>query len=527
MVRQACAAVAGLLVACAPASNPASLGTGGSDDPVVALAQSLTTDLDDCSDAITQGPRRIVFDDFSTGAGASPNWPNNSGYSAEFNGDWDLLRGRARVGNPSWPGADRNAPPRPFTSGFVKFLDVCPLPGTTVTARALADTTEATDAITDQTLVLYLFDGAGAVLSVHASYALRAGNRRLLALRNVPLPVATRRVALVPMARLGPAEAMTVYYDDLTLEVDAAYPTVAELSDDFSTSENGAFGANQPAGWGEWGGADFFIYEGAWATVWNGAWGGEALTRPPWEGGAFKSTALPPGVRAGDLVQASVLSANTFKDPASYSMYRLTLGSRVAQSDKLFGTAWSNLEAGPVVVPAGASSVLQELLVGLGANETSSLYFDTLRVRFLRPSLTVRAAKTYSPGRDYPAVLELGATADVVVPAVLPIDTATYPGAAAPWNLAAGNAGNHDATLLFVGAAGATVTCSYRGGSSQAHPSGATQLALAREYRFRSCTNGATTGATVPAVRLEVRVANGDSNQPSTRVAVPLSWTFR
>lgn len=502
---------------CAPAPEPSALGTGSDADPVVQLArQALVVDTDTCLAGTTQGPRRLIFDDFGTGAGASPNWPMNRGYDAEFNADWDLLNGRARPGNPSWPGADRNAPPRPVTTGIVKFLDVCPLPGASLSASAIADTTEATDAITDSTMVVYVFDGAGSVISIHASYALRAGNRKLLSVRGVPLPVNARRVALVPMARLGPTEAMTVYYDDLALDVDPTFTEVANLNDDFSTAETGQYGPNQPAGWGEWGGADFFIYNGAWATVWNGSWGGEPLTVPPWEGGAFKTVPLPAAVRAGDVVRASVLSANTFSDATSYSMYRLTMGSTVAASAKLFGKAWSVLEVGPVVVPAGATSVTQELLVGLGPTESSSLYFDDLSVRFLRPGANARAAKTYSPKQDYPAVFELGSVADVGVPSVLPIDTASYPGAATPWNVAAGNTSNKEARVLFTTATGSTVTCTYRGSTSQSS-----------RYAFVSCSNGALAGGLVAAVKVEVRIDDGASNQPSTRVAVPLSWTYR
>jgi hypothetical protein len=226
------------------------------------------------------------------------------------------------------------------------------------------------------------------------------------------------------------------------------------------------------------------------------------------------------------MIRASVLSANTFKDPASYSMLRLTMGSRVMESAKLLGTAWSNLDIDGMVVPAGTPALQQELLVGFGPNESSSLYFDSLRIEVLRPGVVARAAKTYSPSRNYDAVFELGALADVVVPLTLPIDTSAYANAATPWNLSAGNSGNHEARILFSTPSG-EVTCTYRGGSSQSHPSGATQLALARQYQFRACSNGTAAGGTIAATNVTVRVDNGDSNAPSTRVAVQLSWSFR
>lgn len=519
--------LAGLLVnACSAVDDGHSLGTGANDDPVVKLAQTLTTNNDDCAEGTTQGPRRLIADDFQR-TNQSGNWPRNDGYDAEFNGDWDILNGRARVANPTWPGSDRNAPPLPVTTGIVKFVNVCPLPGVTVSASVLADTTEVTDSISDATMVLYVFDGNGALLSVNASYALRGGNRRLLAVRDVALPISARRVALVPMVRLGPTERMTHFFDDLALDVDPGFTQVVDLSDDFSTSENGQYGSNQPAGWGEWGGADFFTYQGQWATVWNGSWGGEALTRPPFEGGAFKTVQLPATVRPGDLLTASVLSANTFKDSASYSMFRLTMGTRIAESNKLFGTAWANLELPRVIIPSGATSFVQELLVGMGPQESSSLYFDDLHVRVLRPQVLARAAKTYSPSQNYDPAFTLGSDADVLIPANLPIDTQSYAGAATPWNLAAGNAGNGEAKIIFVSSGGVTVTCEYESGSNQSHPTSAAQLALAARYTFDRCSNGAAAGARVLASTVTVRVESGDNHLPSTRVAVPLEWSYR
>ncbi|MDX2053714.1 MAG: hypothetical protein SFV15_15035 [Polyangiaceae bacterium] len=70
--------------------------------------------------------------------------------------------------------------------------------------------------------------------------------------------------------------------------------------------------------------------------------------------------------------------------------------------------------------------------------------------------------------------------------------------------------------------AGSGAQCRYKGGSSQAHPVGATQTALAKKYVFESCTNGAHPGAEIIADFVKLRVDNGDSYQPRTRVRAVL-----
>jgi hypothetical protein len=525
------AAAALVFAGCASSTvtNSGAFDVGADNDPVVRMAQqSLVQNLDTCLAGTTQGPRRLLFDDFADARGTSPNWPMNDGYHAEFNADWFTEGGWAKAANPTWQGADRDAPPRPVTSGLVKFMDVCPLPETRLSLTIEADTRAATDDISDATMVLYLFDESANLLEVKASHALRRGNLKTLGLYDVAIPMAARRIAVVPMIRLGPTETQTVGFDDLTVRVEAPVSTAAsvEQRESFSASETGAYGALQPVGWAEWG-ADFFVFDGKWVTVWNGAWGGNPNSVPPFTGAATKSVSLAGLAQPGDLLTASVLSANTFKDPASFSMLRLTFDTgQVVESDKLYGTAWSSLDVRRVRIPAGATSVRQDLVVHFGAQETSSLYFDDLVLKAEKPVLLARAAKTYSPGRNYNAVLELDSPALVDVPAELLIDTASYAGAAAPWSVGAGNAGNHTADIVYVTSA-ATVTCSYRGGSSQANPSGATQIALGRRYLFTGCSNGALSGTRVSASGVTVRVNNGASSYPSTRIAVSLGYSLQ
>lgn len=513
-----------VLAACAQPPQPVEFSPGDDQDPVVALArQTLVLNLDTCARGTTQGPRRLLTDDFSTTHVNDPAWPMTDGYDAEFNGDWTTDGVTARVTNPSWPGAG-TAPARPVTTGIVKFIDVCPLPASALSLSALADTTLANDTITDVTMVLYVFDGAANLLDVRASYALRAGNRRPVVLAGVPLPLTARRVAVVPMARLGPTERSTVFIDDLSLTVDETSTIINSFSDDFSSATTNQYGAGQPNGWGEWGGADFFIYKGAWATVWNATWGGDARSLPPFEGGAFRTVQLS-GVHPGDLLEASVLSANTFKDPTSYSMLRLTHSGVASSSAKLQGSAWGNLVVSDGRIVNG-ELITVELLVGFGPKETDSLYFDSLVVNARRPSATLRAARTYSPATNYDGVLDFPRDALIQVPESLPIDTQTYSGAAVPWSLMAGNSANQTATVTFTLAAGGTVVCSYVGGGGVSHPTTSGQLSNARSYTQPTCTDGSVSGKSLTVRQVRVSIVNGDSNQPATRVAVPLSWSY-
>jgi len=121
---------------------------------------------------------------------------------------------------------------------------------------------------------------------------------------------------------------------------------------------------------------------------------------------------------------------------------------------------------------------------------------------------TLTAAKSYNPSTWYDAAVTLPRAGRFALPAFIPVT--------------AGNAGNHRLYLRY-GVGALTVTCTYQGGSSQANPVGATQIALGQRYRLRSCTCGAAAGAAFDADRLSLRVDNGSPRFGTTRVAVTLT----
>ncbi|MCC6808315.1 MAG: hypothetical protein IT381_12905 [Deltaproteobacteria bacterium] len=86
--------------------------------------------------------------------------------------------------------------------------------------------------------------------------------------------------------------------------------------------------------------------------------------------------------------------------------------------------------------------------------------------------VTLIAAKYYTPLSDSDAEVSLGSARAFRIPPTI--------------SVSAGNGGNHTATLTY--RAGASeVRCTYRGGSSQAHPHNASQRARGRTYHFSSC----------------------------------------
>jgi hypothetical protein len=121
---------------------------------------------------------------------------------------------------------------------------------------------------------------------------------------------------------------------------------------------------------------------------------------------------------------------------------------------------------------------------------------------------TLSAAKSYGPSTWYNAAVTLPRAGRFVLPAAI--------------SIMAGNAGNHRLELRY-GVGALTVTCTYQGGSSQAHPIGARQIALGQRYLLRACTSGAVAGSTFDADRLSLRVDNGSSRFGTTRVAITLS----
>lgn len=86
----------------------------------------------------------------------------------------------------------------------------------------------------------------------------------------------------------------------------------------------------------------------------------------------------------------------------------------------------------------------------------------------------------------------------------------------------AGNSGNHWARLSFRDGAGATVTCDYRGGSREPHPTSEYELALARSYDFAYCSNGVSPGAEMVGTWFHLHVQLGDQKDPAGRTEVEL-----
>lgn len=132
----------------------------------------------------------------------------------------------------------------------------------------------------------------------------------------------------------------------------------------------------------------------------------------------------------------------------------------------------------------------------------------------LARTATLQATKTYSPSRWTDADVSFASPFTFALPSEIPVT--------------AGNSGNHWVTMTLFLTGGCQTTCRYRGGASQAHPQGATQLALATRYVFDFCTGqgmGLAAGSAVQVDRVKLHLDNGDSWQPMTRVEVTLSET--
>jgi hypothetical protein len=86
----------------------------------------------------------------------------------------------------------------------------------------------------------------------------------------------------------------------------------------------------------------------------------------------------------------------------------------------------------------------------------------------------------------------------------------------------AGNSGNHLARLSFRDAGGVTVTCDYRGGSSQPHPTTEYERALAQSYQLERCSNEAAAGAQLLGTWFQLHVQLGDQKDPAGRTEIEL-----
>ncbi len=340
---------------------------------------STTTNLTlDCSAGVMTSNAMLFKDDFSANAN-DLGWPGTAGYAGDFNGEWYTDGVAARVKNPTWPGADPNAPPLPVITGFVKFLDVCPAAGSKLSVAANVNTNTYTDEHSDATLVVYYFDGAGAVLSVDTSLPLHGGNDRRTALYESTIPANTRRIAIAPMVLLGPTETQTVYYQQLQVDYAAAAPSRTALySDNFTSYGASAYGANQPSGWIDYGGDWYVNPPVKLLTLYNTAWGGGSAP-PPFEAGIYKDVSLTGKYSPGNTITGRIFAASTYTSPSSFVLLRLLFsGGEVVDTERLMGSAWANLDLRRVPIPAGATSVRVQVVAYLGEAETSSLYVQAL-----------------------------------------------------------------------------------------------------------------------------------------------------
>ena len=125
-------------------------------------------------------------------------------------------------------------------------------------------------------------------------------------------------------------------------------------------------------------------------------------------------------------------------------------------------------------------------------------------------SVGLRASKSYSPLLWFDTERTLSAPVKVALAAEIAV--------------LAGNAGNQESTFQYrLGAAGALVSCTYRGGADDAHPVSPAQIANGQHYVFESCTNGAQAGDIVEADYVKLHVDNGDSNHFVTGIQLILA----
>lgn len=338
-----------------------------------------TTDLAACTGASAMTQVTTLLNDEFTNVVA--NWPVDAGYDADFNGDWSTDGTSARVYNPAATGG--SGLPLGANTGFVKFMNICPTTGATISLEAQVDTSLYTNAASDTTLHVYYFDASNALLKIDFSYPLRKGSLRKIAVYDSQVPSNARRIAIVPMARIDAAEKSSVFYHSIlaTYEPRGTVTTTAVAADDFSTWTSPG---NQPTGWAEFNGDWYVMTANKFITVWNPKWGGDQSKPPPVDTGVTKSFTLT-GTQAGDRLDATMFAASTFTDPTSFVRLRLIFNNGTTiESDRTGGSTYHDVFLRRVAVPTGATSVMAVINVFLGANETSSLYVDDFKLNRVR-----------------------------------------------------------------------------------------------------------------------------------------------
>lgn len=337
---------------------------------------STAVDSSACSGASAMNNVTQLLDDEMALAANDRNWPVTAGYDGEFNGDWYSDGVSARVWTQDGAALGR-------VTGFVKFVSICPVTGSTISLEADVDTALYSAAASDTTLHIYYFDAANNVLKVDHNFTLRKGTLGRIGLYDSAVPAAARRIAIVPMARFDAAEQSSVFYHSLRAEYEP--PGTVALkpigSDDFSTYD---VGTKQPKGWAEYNGDWYVMPADGFATVWNSAWGGSQAVVRPYNTGLTKTFSLT-GLQAGDALDASLFAALTFSDPSSFAMLRLTFDSgAIVDSTRLGGQTYQQLDIRRTLIPSGAAAVTVSIIVNFGTNETSSLYVDNLKLNLVR-----------------------------------------------------------------------------------------------------------------------------------------------
>lgn len=356
-------------------SGNASTGAAPANTTIRLINQS------DCPAGAVATNRNLFTDNFSTGVNDS-RWPASVGYDGDFNGDWYTDGTTARYYNPNWGGASPGAP-IPTTTGFVKFLTLCPAANANATIKTTVTTT-FTDLASDTTLVLYFFDRGGNVIGVSTNAPLKGKSNRGFALFDATIPSNARNLAVVPMAYISRTEQGSVFFGGLSVDYEpaAAFTKTSIVAEDYSRYGPSQYGDNHPIGWDEFGGAWFVIPQNRWVTLWNPKWGGDQSRLPPVDTGLLKSFSLVGKYVPGDTISARAFAATTFTDPNSFVRVRLVFNSAngpFLESDRL-GYGWGNLDIRRQPIPAGAVSVFAILNAYLGPNETSSLYSTSLTV---------------------------------------------------------------------------------------------------------------------------------------------------
>lgn len=136
----------------------------------------------------------------------------------------------------------------------------------------------------------------------------------------------------------------------------------------------------------------------------------------------------------------------------------------------------------------------------------------------LNRSVALEATRFYSPTRSVDGTATFNPPMAFAIPATVPVLD--------------GNAANKK-VFLTINLGSKTIRCQYRGGSAQAHPDSAGELALASRYSLTSCKEGEEedeahsapsygAGSVVAARGVKLHIQNGDMTLPLTRVGLVL-----